>query len=66
MNSSNFRYPALIGTLALFVLVWWLVAHLANNAQMVAGPVSTWHKFVQLYSVTALRLRLISSCTDNG
>ena len=61
MKYSNLRYPAFIGTLVIFVLAWWLVAHAANNSQMVAGPVSTWYKLVQLYSNAALRLRLISA-----
>lgn len=61
MNYSNFRYPVLIGTLALFVLSWWFVAYIGNNAQTDVGPVSTWYKFVQLFSDTALRSRLISA-----
>jgi NitT/TauT family transport system permease protein len=60
MKISDLKYPLLAGSLLLLVSVWWVVARIADNPQLVAGPANTWIEFSRLYSDTALRSHLIS------
>jgi len=60
MKNLNLRYPVLLATIAVAVLIWWVVAHVVDNPQMVAGPADTWHQFTRLYSNEALRLQLVT------
>ncbi len=60
MKITSLRYLVLAATIVLMILIWWVVAHIVNNPQMIAGPGETWYELTQLYSNTALRLHLIS------
>jgi NitT/TauT family transport system permease protein len=61
MNVYTLRYPILLGTVAIFVAIWGLVAQLVNNPQDVAGPWGTAVAFGQLFQNPNLRLLFVSS-----
>ncbi len=54
MNRLLWRYAILAASVAIFVLVWWLVAGVVNSPSMVAGPASTLNEFTRLFSDPAL------------
>jgi NitT/TauT family transport system permease protein len=61
MNVYSLRHPILVGTVALFVAIWGLVAQFVNNSQEVAGPWATGVAFAQLFQNPNLRSLFVSS-----
>ena len=60
MNTTYLRYITLIGTLGIFVAVWWAVASVVNNSREIVGPVQTGMAFVKLFTDPPLT-RLLAS-----
>ena len=44
MKITSLRYLVLAATIVLMILIWWVVAHIVNNPQMIAGPGETWYE----------------------
>ncbi len=61
MNVYLVRHPILLGTVAIFVAIWGVIAQFVNNAQEVAGPWATAIALSRMFQNPILRSLFASS-----